>query len=169
MSQPTLIQGAYTAIITPFTAGGEVDWLGLDQLIAYQIAQGINGIVACGTTGESPTLSWTEHEQVIEAAVKQSNGQVHVMAGIGSNSTAEAIHGAEHAKTVGADSGLVVDCYYNGPSSSELRTEYYGAISRAVPDLPLMAYVIPGRTGCGLSGEDVAFLATESTSFVGVK
>lgn len=143
--------------------------MGLDKLIAYQINQGIDGILACGTTGESPTLDETEHSQVIEAAVKQGRGKVHVMAGIGSNNTATAIHHAEHAMSVGADSGLLVDCYYNGPSSSELRTEYYGAIMRAVPDLPLMAYVIPGRTGCALSAEDVAILAAETTQLAGVK
>jgi 4-hydroxy-tetrahydrodipicolinate synthase len=163
------MQGAYTALITPFTADGEVDWMGLDKLLAYQITQGIDGILACGTTGESPTLDETEHRQVIEAAVKQGRGQAHIMAGIGSNNTALSIHHAEHAKSVGADSGLVVDCYYNGPSSSELRTEYYGAIMRAVPDLPLMAYVIPGRTGCALSAEDVAILAAETAPLAGVK
>ncbi len=164
-----LMQGAYTALVTPFTADGEVDWLGLDKLIAYQITQGIDGILACGTTGESPTLDETEHDQVIEAAGKQGKGKVHIMAGIGSNNTAHVIHSAKHAKAVGADSGLVVDCYYNGPSSSELRTEYYGAIINAVPDLPLMAYVIPGRTGCALSAEDVAILAAESGSLAAVK
>lgn len=163
------MQGAYTALITPFTADGDVDWMGLDKLLAYQISQGIDGVLACGTTGESPTLDETEHRQVIEAAVKQGRGEVHVMAGIGSNNTASAIHHAEHAKSVGADSGLVVDCYYNGPSSSELRTEYYGAILRAVPDLPLMAYVIPGRTGCALSAEDLAILAAETEMLAGVK
>lgn len=163
------IQGAYTALVTPFTADGDVDWMGLDKLLAYQITQGINGILACGTTGESPTLDETEHGQVIEAAVKQSQGQVHIMAGIGSNNTATSIHHAEHAQAAGADSGLVVDCYYNGPSSSELRTEYYGAIIRAVPDLPLMAYVIPGRTGCALSAEDLAILAAETEALIGVK
>ena len=164
-----LMQGAYTALITPFRADGDVDWLGLDRLLAYQIAQGIDGILACGTTGESPTLDEGEHAHVIEAAVKQGRDQVHVMAGIGSNNTAMAIHHARHARAVGADSGLVVDCYYNGPSSSELRTEYYGAIMRAVPDLPIMAYVIPGRTGCALSAEDVAILAAESTQMAAVK
>ncbi len=163
------MQGAYTALITPFTMDGDVDWMGLDKLIAYQITQGIDGILACGTTGESPTLDETEHGQLIEAAVKQGSGKVHVMAGVGSNNTAASIHHAEHAKAVGADSGLVVDCYYNGPSSSELRTEYYGAIIRAVPDLPLMAYVIPGRTGCALSAEDLAILAAETQTLAGVK
>jgi 4-hydroxy-tetrahydrodipicolinate synthase len=163
------MQGAYTALVTPFTMDGEVDWIGLDKLIAYQIHQGIDGILACGTTGESPTLDETEHRQVIEAVVKQGRGQVHVMAGIGSNSTASAIHHAEHARSMGVDSGLVVDCYYNGPSSSELRTEYYGAIMQAVPDLPLMAYVIPGRTGCALAAEDLAILAADAGQLAGVK
>jgi 4-hydroxy-tetrahydrodipicolinate synthase len=163
------MQGAYTALLTPFTADGDVDWRGLDKLLAYQITQGIDGILACGTTGESPTLDEAEHAQVIEAAVKQGRGNVHVMAGVGSNNTADAIHRAEHARIAGADSGLVVDCYYNGPSSSELRTEYYGAIMQAVPDLPFMAYVIPGRTGCALAAEDVAILAAETASLAGVK
>ncbi len=163
------MQGAFTALVTPFTVDGDVDWMGLDKLIAYQIAQGIDGIVACGTTAESPTLDDTEHGQVIEAVVKQGQGKIHVMADIGSNNTASSIHHAKHARSVGADSTLVVDCYYNGPSSSELRTEYYGAIMGAVPDLPLMAYVIPGRTGCALSAEDVAILAAETDQLAGVK
>lgn len=93
-----LIQGAYTALVTPFTIDGDVDWLGLDKLIAYQIAQGIDGIVACGTTGESPTLNPAEHEQIIETVVKHGRGKVHVMAGIGSNDTADVIHRTERAR-----------------------------------------------------------------------
>ncbi len=169
MVQHHLIEGAYTALVTPFTIDGDVDWLGLDKLVAYQIALGIDGIVACGTTGESPTLNAVEHEQIIETVVKHGRGKVHVMAGIGSNDTAEVIRRAEHARAVGVNSGLVVDCYYNGPSSSELRTEYYGAIMQAAPGLPLVAYVIPGRTGCALSAEDVAILAAESDALMGVK
>ncbi len=169
MAMQPVVRGAYTAIVTPFNDNGTVDWEGLDQLVAYQVAQGIEGIVGCGTTGESPTLSPADHAGVIETVVKQANGKVHVMAGVGSNHTAAAIEYAQHAQYAGADSGLVVDCYYNGPSSSELRTEYYGAIMRAVPELPLVAYIIPGRTGCALSAEDVAILADENEALVGVK
>ncbi|ETX05137.1 4-hydroxy-tetrahydrodipicolinate synthase [Candidatus Entotheonella palauensis] len=169
MVQHNLIQGAYTALVTPMTAAGAVDWAGLEQLVAYQLAQGIDGILACGTTGESPTLTPDEHDRVIERVVQQAGGTAHVMAGVGTNNTATAVHRAQHARDAGADSGLVVDCYYNGPSSSELRTAYYGEIIRAVPELPLMAYVIPGRTGCALAAEDVAILATESGTLAGVK
>ena len=107
MAQHHGIQGAYTALVTPFTAEGAVDWGELEQLIAYQLVQGIDGILACGTTGESPTLTGDEHARVIQTAVEQSQDTVHVMAGVGSNNTAIAIHSAQHAKDVGADSGLV--------------------------------------------------------------
>lgn len=159
MASQDRIEGAFTALVTPFTVDRAVDWAGLERLVAYQVEQGIDGILACGTTGESPTLDMDEHSKVIEAVIKAADGKTHVMAGIGSNDTATAIHHAHHAHESGADSGLVVDCYYNGPSSSELRTEYYGAVMHAVPELPIVAYVIPGRTGCALSAEDVAILA----------
>ncbi|KPK14058.1 MAG: hypothetical protein AMJ62_14125 [Myxococcales bacterium SG8_38] len=150
--------GVWTALATPFTADGQVDYDSLRRLIEYQVNEGVDGVLPCGTTGESPTLSWQEHEAVIEAAIRAVEGRVAVLAGTGSNNTAEAIRASAQAKEVGATAVLLVDCYYNGPSSIELRTEYYERILEAVPDIPVMPYVIPGRTGCALSAADLAIL-----------
>ncbi|MGH7145413.1 MAG: 4-hydroxy-tetrahydrodipicolinate synthase [Planctomycetota bacterium] len=167
-TQPAL-RGAHTAIVTPFDAAGKVAWSALEKLIAFQIDQGIDGLVACGTTGESPTLDWDEHEAVIARSIKAAAGKVPIMAGVGSNNTKEAIDATRHAKEAGAASGLLVDCYYNGPSSGELRAEYYEAVAAAVPGFPLVPYVIPGRTGCALSAEDLALLVERRPQYVAVK
>lgn len=150
--------GVWTALATPFSADGQVDHDSLRRLIEFQVNEGVDGVLPCGTTGESPTLSWQEHEAVIEAAIRAVEGRVGVLAGTGSNNTAEAIRASTQAKEAGATAVLLVDCYYNGPSSIELRTEYYERILEAVPDIPLMPYVIPGRTGCALSAADLAIL-----------
>jgi 4-hydroxy-tetrahydrodipicolinate synthase len=158
MSVPFTPQGAWTALVTPFDATGNLNTDAYRKLIEFQLAQGINGIVPVGTTGESPTLNWDEHILVLEAAVKAANGKVGVLAGTGSNATKEAVAGTRHAREEGASAALLVDCYYNGPSSLELRTEYYGRVLAEVPEIPLVPYVIPGRTGCALSAEDLAML-----------
>ena len=158
MSVPFTPSGTWTAIVTPFGTSGRFDASAYDRVVAFQIDQGIEGLVPCGTTGESPTLDWDEHDAVIERAVEKARGRVGVLAGTGSNATDEAIHGTRHAKEAGASAALIVDCYYNGPSSLELRVEYYERILAAVSDLPLVPYVIPGRTGCALSAADLAYL-----------
>lgn len=150
--------GAWTALVTPFDAHGHLNTDVFRKLIEFQIAQGINGIVPVGTTGESPTLSWDEHILVLESAVKAANGRVGVLAGTGSNATEEAVAGTLHAREAGATAALLVDCYYNGPSSLELRTEYYERVLAEVPEIPVVPYIIPGRTGCALSAEDLAML-----------
>jgi 4-hydroxy-tetrahydrodipicolinate synthase len=150
--------GVWTALVTPFDAQMRPDLALYKRLIAFQIAQGINGLVPAGTTGESPTLSWDEHLQLVEEAVKAGRGRAGVLAGTGSNSTAEAASATRHAREAGADAALLVDCYYNGPSSLELRTEYYERVLAEVPEIPLVPYIIPGRTGCALSAEDLALL-----------
>jgi len=150
--------GVWTALTTPFSADGQVDHDSLRRLIEFQVNEGVDGVLPCGTTGESPTLSWQEHEAVIEAAIRAVEGRVGVLAGTGSNNTAEAIRASTQAKEAGATAVLLVDCYYNGPSSIELRTEYYERILEAVPDIPVMPYIIPGRTGCALSAADLATL-----------
>jgi len=122
-----------------------------------------------GTTGESPTLTWREHNRVIEAAIAAAQGRCKVLAGTGSNSTAEAIEGTQHAFHAGADAALLVECYYNGPSSLELRREYHGAVARAVPEMALVPYIIPGRTGCAMTPEDLAILASEHSNVIAVK
>jgi len=162
-------EGAWTALVTPLQPDGALDAPGLRKNIEFQIAQGIAGILATGTTGESPTLIWDEHNAVIEQCVEFAKGRCGVLAGTGSNSTAEALKGSEHAAEIGADGVLLVDCYYNGPSSLELRREYHGAIAAACPNVDVIPYVIPGRTGCALSAEDVAVLAAEFPNVKAVK
>ncbi|UCH29905.1 MAG: 4-hydroxy-tetrahydrodipicolinate synthase [Myxococcales bacterium] len=150
--------GLWTALVTPFSTDRRVDHDSLRRLIEFQIDEGVDGVLPCGTTGESPTLSWQEHDAVVDAGVRAVEGRVGVLAGTGSNNTQEAIRASTQAKEAGATAVLLVDCYYNGPSSLELRTEYYERILEEVPDIPIMPYVIPGRSGCALSAADLAIL-----------
>jgi len=149
--------GCWTAMITPFNRKGEVDFEGLEKNIQFQIENGAH-LVPTGTTGESPTLDWREHDRVITKTVKLAKGKVFVVAGTGSNSTKEAIRGTKHAVEVGAQGALLVDCYYNGPSSLEMRTQYYEVIAKAFRKTFFIPYVIPGRTGTKLEVEDLAIL-----------
>jgi len=150
-------EGCWTAMVTPFDRKGEIDFEGLEKNIQFQLENGAN-FVPTGTTGESPTLDWREHDRVITRTVKLAKGKAFVMAGTGSNSTKEAIRGTKHAVDVGAQGALLVDCYYNGPSSLELRTQYYEVIAKAFRKAFVMPYVIPGRTGTKLEVEDLAIL-----------
>ena len=150
--------GVWTALTTPFSSDLQVDHDLLRRLVEFQVEEGVDGVLPCGTTGESPTLSWQEHDAVVDAAIKAVDGRVGVLAGAGSNNTQEAIRASAHAKEGGATAVLLVDCYYNGPSSLELRTEYYERILGAVPAVPIVPYVIPGRSGCVLSAADLAVL-----------
>src|SRR5688572_28981903 len=118
-------RGAWTALVTPFDGRSRFDQGSFRRLIEFQVAQGITGVVPCGTTGESPTLTWQEHDEAVAIAVKTANGRIGVLAGAGSNNTAEAVRGTKDARERGASACLLVDCYYNGPSSLELRTDYY--------------------------------------------
>ncbi len=150
--------GCYTALITPF-AGGAVDDVGLRRLVAFQIENGITGLLAVGTTGESPTLTWEEHNRVIAMVAGMTRGRCLCIAGTGSNNTAETLEGTRYAAAAGADAVLLVDPYYNGPSSLEIRREYVGPVAEAFPDIQIIPYVIPGRTGAQLFPEDVALLS----------
>ena len=150
-------EGCWTAMVTPFNRNGEIDFEGMEKNIQFQLENGAN-FVPTGTTGESPTLDWREHDRVITRTVKLAKGKAFVMAGTGSNSTKEAIRGTKHAVDVGAQGALLVDCYYNGPSSLELRTQYYEVIAKAFRKAFVMPYVIPGRTGTKLEVEDLAIL-----------
>jgi 4-hydroxy-tetrahydrodipicolinate synthase len=150
-------EGCWTAMITPFNRKGEVDFEGLEKNIQFQIENGAH-LVPTGTTGESPTLDWREHDRVITKTAKLAKGKVFVVAGTGSNSTKEAIRGSKHAVEVGAQGVLLVDCYYNGPSSLEMRTQYYEVIAKAFRKTFVIPYVIPGRTGTKLEVEDLAIL-----------
>ena len=157
MTAPFKAHGVHTAIATPFSADGEIDIAAYDRLVEFQIAEGITGIVPGGTTGESPTLTWEEHALLLKHTVARAKG-ASVLAGTGSNSTDEAVDASKVARDLGASAVLLVDCYYNGPSSLELRTEYYERVLDGVSDVAVVPYVIPGRTGCALSAEDLAIL-----------
>ena len=162
-------QGAWTALITPMTSDGDVDWRGLEKNLQFQIEQGITGLVPSGTTGESPTLVWEEHNEVIYRTLSQAAGKCEVIAGTGSNSTQEAVESTEHAVEHGAKAALLVDCYYNGPSSLELRNEYYGVLAEIFPDVSFVPYIIPGRSGTALSVEDLAILSSDYPNIHAVK
>jgi 4-hydroxy-tetrahydrodipicolinate synthase len=150
--------GCYTALITPMTSNHQVDYEGLRQLVDFQIKGGVKGVLAVGTTGESPTLDWNEHNLVIEKTHEYAGAICLTIAGTGSNSTQEAIEGTEHAQRTGINCVLLVDPYYNGPSSLEIRREYIEPIARQFPEVQVIPYIIPGRTGTQLYPQDLAIL-----------
>ncbi len=161
-----MFHGSITALITPMQSDGSIDEAEFSRFVDWQIAEGTAAIVPCGTTGESPTLSHEEHERVVELAVAAARGRVPVIAGAGSNSTAEAIRLARHAGEAGADAVLVVTPYYNKPTQDGL-FRHYSAIADAV-DLPLIIYNIPGRSVIDMSVETMARLCRHP-NIVGVK
>jgi len=163
------LTGAYTAIVTPMHPDGSIDYDGLVKNIEFQISQSIAGVVPAGTTGESPTLDHKEHNEIIERTIAAVAGRCKVIAGTGSNSTKECVQKTGHAAQAGADAALLVDCYYNGPSSQELRDEYYSVVAREFPGLTIIPYVIPGRSGTALSVEDLALLYAENPNVSAVK
>ncbi len=160
-----MFTGSLVAIVTPFRKG-KVDERALADLIEWQIANGTNGIVPCGTTGESATLSHDEHNRVIELTVEVVRRRVPVVAGTGSNSTDEAIALTKHAKQAGADAALLITPYYNKPTQEGLY-RHYRAVAEAV-DLPLVLYNIPGRTGVNMLPATIVRL-TALPTIVGVK
>lgn len=160
--------GCYTAIATPFKDGA-VDYDNLEKLVEFQIQSGITGIVAVGTTGESPVLNWDEHNKVTEIVTAKTRGKCICIAGTGSNNTAETMAGTQHAAEAGAEAVLLVDPYYNGPSSLEIRREYVAPVAAAYPDLSIIPYVIPGRTGAQLLPEDLALLYQSHPNVATVK
>jgi 4-hydroxy-tetrahydrodipicolinate synthase len=160
-----MFTGAMVALITPFQEG-EVDFETLDELVDFQIDNGIDAIVPTGTTGESPTLSHEENKKVIERVVKVANGKVPVIGGAGSNSTAEAIELTAYAKKIGADATLQVCPYYNKPTQEGFY-QHFKAIAEEV-DLPIVLYNIPGRCGAGMTPETIARLA-ELENIVAIK
>ncbi len=161
-----MIQGSIVAIVTPFK-NGTVDEDALKELIEFQIENGTHGILPCGTTGESPTLSHEEHEYVIEVTVQAVNKRVPVIAGTGSNSTKEAIRLTRFAKEIGADAALVVVPYYNKPTQEGLYQHFKQIASQV--DIPIILYNIPGRSGVNLAPETMARLANDFKNIVGVK
>jgi 4-hydroxy-tetrahydrodipicolinate synthase len=160
-----MFHGSIVALITPFR-NGSIDPIALQSLVEWHIEQGTHGLVPVGTTGESPTLSHGEHEQVVELVVEAAARRVPVIAGAGSNSTDEAIHLAEHAARVGADAILVVTPYYNKPTQDGLFA-HFKAVHDAT-DLPLIIYNIPGRSAVDMTVDTMAALA-RLKNVVGVK
>src|SRR5438128_896313 len=158
--------GAITALVTPLR-DGKVDEPALARLVETQIEAGIDGLVPCGTTGEAPTLEPGEQARVVRVVVEAAARRVPVIAGTGSNSTAHTIELSRAAKHAGADGLLVVTPYYNRPTQEGL-VRHYRALCEAI-DLPVVIYNIPSRTGCDMSVETVARIASEQPRVVGVK
>jgi len=149
--------------VTPFAGadGAEVDYAALRELVEFQLAGGVAGILAVGTTGESPTVTWAEHTRIIAETAGIVGGRACTIAGTGSNSTAESTESTRHAVRNGVNAVLLVEPYYNGPSSIEIRREYMAPLAREFADVQVIPYVIPGRTGTQLLPEDLALLAEE--------
>jgi len=152
-----MLKGIYTALITPFK-GKKIDEQAFQSFVEWQIKEGVHGLIPCGTTGESPTLTHDEHNRVIDLCIEVANGKAHVMAGTGSNSTEEAIMTTLHAKKAGADSALVVAPYYNRPTQEGIY-QHYKALAQATK-FPIIVYNIPGRSGVNITDETLARLAT---------
>ncbi|MCW3128696.1 MAG: 4-hydroxy-tetrahydrodipicolinate synthase [Methanophagales archaeon] len=159
------IEGVYPALITPFTKDDEIDEEGLRRMVEYVIEGGVAGIVPCGTTGESATLSHEEHKRVIDVVVDCS--KVPVIAGTGSNNTKEAVEFTKHAEDTGADACLLITPYYNKPNVKGLK-EHFKRIGDSV-DIPLILYNIPSRTGQNVNAETMVALASEVENIKGVK
>lgn len=153
----TTFQGIYTALITPFK-DGKVDEKAFQDFVAWQIAEGVHGLVPCGTTGESPTLTYEEHKRLISLTVEVANGRVPVMAGAGANATEEAVMFSKHAAEAGADAVLSVAPYYNKPMP-EGQFQHFKAVHDAV-DIPVFIYNIPGRSVINISDETLVRLGT---------
>jgi 4-hydroxy-tetrahydrodipicolinate synthase len=161
-----MFQGSIVALVTPFR-GGKVDEAKLRELVEMHVAQGTDGIVPCGTTGESPTLSHDEHKRVVEIVIEAARGRLSVIAGTGSNATAEAIDLTAHAKKAGATGALVVNPYYNRPTQEGLY-RHFRAVAEAV-DIPILVYNIAGRTAVNVETDTMVRLAKDCPNIVGVK
>jgi 4-hydroxy-tetrahydrodipicolinate synthase len=160
------LHGCYVAVVTPFENDGSVDETGLRSNIEFLIEHGVSGIVPCGTTGESATLSWDEHNRVVDIALDQVKGRIQVIAGAGSNNTRESIAAAQHAKQKGAQAILCITPYYNKPTQEGLY-QHYKMIATTV-DIPIVLYNVPGRTGVNMLPQTVERLC-EFKSIVAVK
>ena len=159
-------KGVNTALITPFK-DGQIDKIAFRDLVNWQIQQGVHGLVPVGTTGESPTLSHEEHDEVIEITVTEAAGRVPVIAGAGSNNTSEAIRLAKHAEEVGANAVLIVSPYYNKPTQQGLKAHFL-SIADELSSIPLIVYDIPGRSVVSVKDELLAELAKHK-NIIGVK
>ena len=165
MAEKIKLEGSMVALVTPFR-NGQVDWDCLIRLIDYQLENGTQGLIPCGTTGESPTLSHDEHDKVIERTVKRAAGKVPVIAGTGSNATSEAVRLTQHAKDAGADACLIVNPYYNKPTQQGMY-EHVAEIAKI--GLPIVLYNIPPRTVVELTTETILRMYNEIDQVVAVK
>jgi 4-hydroxy-tetrahydrodipicolinate synthase len=161
-----MFTGTYTAIVTPFKEG-RIDTTALERLIKIQIRAGVDGIVPVGTTGESPTVNYEEHVEIIASSVKFAAGKIKVLAGTGGNSTTEAVYLTQHAERVGADGSLQVAPYYNKPTQEGLY-EHFREVSRCTR-LPIVLYSIPGRCGIEIGVDTVKRLAKTCKTIIGIK
>lgn len=162
-----IFEGAGVAIITPFLANGDVNYLKMEELVEEQIAGGTDAIIVCGTTGESSTMSHEEHLNVIRFVCEKVNKRIPVIAGTGSNSTSEAIYLSQEAEKAGSDGLLLVTPYYNKATQNGL-IAHYKAIAAAV-NIPILLYHIPGRTGVTMTPQTIVTLCKEVPNIVGVK
>jgi 4-hydroxy-tetrahydrodipicolinate synthase len=161
-----MFEGSFVALVTPFKDDESLDETKLKELLEFQIEGGTDGIVPCGTTGESPALSDEEHNRVVDLTVQTVDGRLPVIAGTGSNSTTRTLHATEHAKASGADGALIVTPYYNKPTQNGLYAHYM-KIADSV-DIPIIIYNVPGRCGTDILSDTVARLA-EHPNIVGLK
>ncbi len=160
-----MFQGVFTALITPFK-NGQIDEKSFVNLVKWQIEQGVNGLVPCGTTGESPTVSYEEHNRIVTLCIEAADGRVPVIAGTGANNTQEAIMFTRHAKDAGADAALIVSPYYNKPTQEGI-FQHFKAIHDAV-DIPIIVYNIPGRSVIDITDDTMVRLA-ELKNIIGIK
>ena len=167
-----MFKGVGTALVTPFRDDGSLDESALAQFVDWQIAEGVNFLVPCGTTGENPTLTADEHRRVVEITVRTANGRVPVLAGAGSNATARAVELALQAVDLGATGILTITPYYNKPTPDGL-LRHFGAQAEAVekqkPGFPMIMYNVPGRTGLNMTAETTLRMAREIPNVIGVK
>lgn len=167
-----MFRGVGTALITPFNADGSFDEGAFTRFVDWQITEGVNFLVPCGTTGENPALTADEHQRVVELTVKTANGRVPVLAGAGNNNTTRAVELARQAIDLGADGILTITPYYNKPTPDGLR-RHFGAQAEAVEKLksgfPMIMYNVPGRTGLNMTAETTLRMAREIPNVIGVK
>jgi 4-hydroxy-tetrahydrodipicolinate synthase len=167
-----MFRGVGTALITPFTTAGAIDEGAFERFVDWQIAEGVNFLVPCGTTGENPALSADEHKRVVELTVRAAKGRVPVLAGAGSNATPRAVELALQAVDLGADGILTITPYYNKPTPDGLR-RHFGAQAEALeakkPGFPMVMYNVPGRTGLNMTAETTLRMAREIPNVIGVK
>jgi 4-hydroxy-tetrahydrodipicolinate synthase len=165
-------RGLGTALVTPFRTDGSLDEAAFERFVDWQIEEGVNFLVPCGTTGENPALTADEHARVVELTVKRAKGRVPVLAGAGNNSTPRAVDLAQQAIDLGADGILTITPYYNKPTPDGLR-RHFGAQAEAIekkrPGFPMIMYNVPGRTGLNMTAETTLRMAREIPNVIGVK